>query len=244
MYGDRHCGESLARLTECIDTFNAFSLPMAVNLGDLVDCVDDREVEERSAADLRRTLERFSGRWRHVLGNHDAATFPKMEFLDRIGAEGRERYYSFDESGYHFVVLDGNYRADGVEYEGHNFDWTDSIVPQVQVQWLASDLAHARGRPVVVLTHENLNDEADPHGVKNAAEIRAMFREAGNVFLVLQGHNHLGLRAEADGIPYVGLKAMVVGSGPANNAYAVVTLGPGRCVAVEGMGEEGDYQRP
>ena len=238
---NRFCGESLERVSECADTFNALALPMAVNLGDLLDCTDDRERAVRSADQMRRVLERFTGRWRHVLGNHDAATFPKMEFLDRIGARDRRRCYSFEAGGRHFVVLDGNYTTAGVEYEGKNFDWPDSLIPQPQIDWLAADLAAARGRPIVVLTHENLDDETGPHGVKNAPAVRAALAEAGTVLAVLQGHRHEGLRRVIAGIPYIGLKAVVTGSGPDCTAYAVVTLGPGARVALEGFGLEPDY---
>ena len=50
---------------------------------------------------------RFSGSKYHVIGNHDLEKrYSRESVLSFWGAKAP--YYSFDQSGYHFVVLDGN----------------------------------------------------------------------------------------------------------------------------------------
>ena len=45
LYADRYCGDSLAKVRECITAFNRQDLTLAICLGDVIDKVDDREEE-------------------------------------------------------------------------------------------------------------------------------------------------------------------------------------------------------
>ena len=45
VYGDRHCEESPAKLTACIDTFEQSELDFVVCMGDIIDESEDRDVE-------------------------------------------------------------------------------------------------------------------------------------------------------------------------------------------------------
>ena len=63
----------------------------------------------------------------HVLGNHDADSISKEQFLANIkntNISDGSKYYSFDLKGLHFIVLDANYCADGSDYDHGNFSWT------------------------------------------------------------------------------------------------------------------------
>ena len=139
--------------------------------------------------------------------------------------------------------MDANFLADGTEYEREGFDWTDSWIHEPQLEWLASDLKAAAGRPVIVLTHQTLEDETTPHGVKNARVIRSMLEAAGNVVCVIEGHNHAGVCVDVNGILYFAPKAMRDCVGAQDNAYAVVSLGPGRGLTIEGFGSQEGLRR-
>ena len=53
------------------------------------------------------TWNEFEGPRYHVLGNHDMDhKFTKEQTMKWWGM--KERYYSFDQHGWHFIVLDGN----------------------------------------------------------------------------------------------------------------------------------------
>ena len=78
--------------------------------------------------------------------------------------------------------------------------------------------------------------------VRNAAQVRTVIESAGNVRGVLQGHCHPGTRASINGIPYIGMRAMVTGPGRAHNAYAVVTLARDGRIVVEGYGQQESFR--
>jgi len=175
----------------------------------------------------------------YVLGNHCVQTLTKTEFLANCGAELKKSRYSFDHGPYHFVVLDANFKRDGSPYAAGNFSWTDTWIHKPQQQWLAEDLKKAGDKTTIVFVHQNLDKEQDPHGVKNAPEIRSILENSGNVSAVFQGHMHAGGYRKIGGIHYCTLRAMVEGPTTENNAYAIVTLGRHRRITLEGLAQQG-----
>jgi len=236
--GKRYCADSRAKLGQALATFAARQLPLVVELGDLIDAGPNRAADLGYLQTMRTSLENFPGQRRFVLGNHCVQTIGKDEFLIGWGSPGAPTYYSFDQGRWHFVVLDGNFRRDGTAYDKGNFHWTDSWIPDAQQQWLADDLRRAGTRPSVILIHQNLHDSTLSCGVKNAHRVRKILEAAGNVKAVLQGHLHEGASVTIAGIAYFTFKAAVEGSGLDHNAYAIVTLGPGDRVSVEGFGRQ------
>jgi len=70
--------------------------------------------------------------------------------------------------------------------------------------------------------------------VVNRAEVRAEFERSGKVLAVFQGHDHKGAYSFINGIHYYTLRAMIEGSGPDNNAYALVDVHPDWSLTVTG----------
>jgi hypothetical protein len=161
----------------------------------------------------------------------------KQQFLAHVentGIDAARSYYSFSRFGayLHFVVLDANYTADGQDYNHGNFDWRDANIPAEGIDWLKQDLATCTG-PVVVFIHQRL-DGTGPVYVKNAAEVRQVLEACGRVVAVFQGHHHEGGYSCLAGIHYYTLPALVEGSGPQHNSYAVVDVHPDRSLTVTG----------
>ena len=238
--GSRHYRDSLAKLTEAVQTFKRLKLPFVIELGDFIDAGPTKADELGFLRAIDEVYQRFRGERYYVLGNHCLASLTKDEFLANCGARIRKSYYSFDRGRFHFVVLDGNFKRDGSAYAAGNFLWTDTWIHQPQLQWLADDLNQAGDRRTFVLVHQILHDENDPHGVKNAPDVRRVLEAADNVLAVLQGHMHTGGYTKINGIPYCTLKAMVEGPALENNAYGVVTVDPSDAVKLEGFGRQGD----
>jgi len=239
--GSRHYRDSLAKLRQAVDTFNARKVAFVAELGDLIDvgpAGPDKEVALGHLRAINEVFGRLRAERHYVLGNHCLDALSKEQFLAACGASGRKSYYSFDAGPFHFVLLDADFRKDGTPYESGNFTWTDTWIPGEQQQWLADDLRKAQARSTFVFVHQNLHDETDAHGVKNAPEVRRVLESAGNVAAVFQGHMHPGGRAEMAGIHYVTLRAMVEGPTLANNAYAIVTVGEDGTLAVEGFARQ------
>lgn len=139
----------------------------------------------------------------HILGNHDMDDgFNKKQVMEWYGME--RSYYSFDRSGFHIVVLDGN-DPNPRPWKGY-----DRYIGPEQQAWLAEDLSATKS-PVLVLVHQSLEHS---WGVANGSKIRAILeaanRDAGwkKVFACLSGHSHCDYLREIEGIPYVQINSM------------------------------------
>jgi 3',5'-cyclic AMP phosphodiesterase CpdA len=150
------------------------------------------------------------------IGNHDVygwttqtaspsdKDFGKAMALDRLKL--KERYYSFDRGGWHFVILDNIMRREPFYYGNLDAE---------QTEWLKSDLA-ANKLPALVMTHipllavcsifdgdkeitaanYPLSDANMHHNVRPLLKLLA----AHNVKLCLSGHMH-----QVDEVEYLGI---------------------------------------
>ena len=225
--GTRYYRDSLNKLTECVEVMNRQRVDFLVELGDFKD-QNTPAVEQKTLLYLRAVesvFHKFNGPTYHVLGNHDADSLSKTQFLANIentSINPTRTYYSFDYNGVHFIILDANYKSNGADYDHGNFDWTDANIPPAELQWLKQDLATSHGA-VIVLIHQLL-DGTGSYYVKNAAEVRQVLEQSGKVLAVFQGHHHDGGYSRIKGIHYYTLKALVEGPGPENNSYVVVEV--------------------
>ena len=244
VYGDRHCGDSLEKLSACIAVFNQLDVDFVACLGDLIDKAEDKETELGYLAAMRRIFEEYRGERHYLVGNHDVATLTKAEYLTHCGCQ--RAYYAFVRGGVRFVVLDGNCHADGRDFKAGDFAWDQAWIGPGQLAWLEDELGRGVGQPIMVLCHENLDDRtengvSDAHVVRNAAQVRGALEQSGRVRAVFQGHYHPGLHRVVNGIPYIGLRAMVVGPGLANNAFAVVSMEADGRIRGRGFGQQPDF---
>ena len=223
----RYYRESTGKMAECVEFMNEQKVGFLVELGDFKD-QNDPAVEERTISHLRaieKVFQQFQGPKYHVIGNHDIDSISKEQFLENItntNIRAGSACYSFDSRGIHFVVLDANYRTDGISYDRGNFTWTDTHIPPLQLEWLRQDLA-ATSIPTITFIHQLLDGTGGLY-VDNAEEVRNILQASGKVLAVFQGHKHDGDYNNIEGIHYYTLKAMVAGSGPENNSYATVDV--------------------
>jgi predicted phosphodiesterase len=235
--GTRYYRESLDKLTECVEAMNRRQVDFLVELGDFKD-QNSPPVEKKTLSYLQAVesiFRKFNDSTYHVLGNHDADSISKAQFLANIentSINPTRSYYSFDFNGVHFIILDANFRSDGADYDHGNFDWTDANVPPAEMQWLRQDMA-ASGGAVIVLIHQLL-DGTGSYYVKNAAQVRQVLEESGKVLAVFQGHHHDGGYSRIKGIHYYTLKALVEGPSTENNSYAIVEVLPDMSIIVTG----------
>ncbi len=233
--GARHYRDSKAKVRQAVDAFIDAEPAFCVHLGDLVDKGETVEAELQYLAAIEEEYARFPGPRHYVFGNHDVATLTKAQYLENCAA--RERYYSFDGGAFHFVVLDACYNEDESDYEPDNFTWTETYIPTRERDWLREDLA-ATDLQTVVLGHQRLDADDDPHGIRNAALTREILEASGQVRAVFQGHDHRGAHNVIEGIDYVTFQAVVTGAGLESNAYALVHLGRDGGIEVAGYGRQ------
>lgn len=209
--GTRQSGRSLEKIKSI---FKAMPPADAViDLGDLVNATGDAAEDDRNIAEALALTDGSGIPCMHVLGNHDCEAAPKARYTEKP-------YYRFDIGGVSFFALDGNYISTGESYDTADWDWKDAYITPEQTKWLRKGLGDADR--AVVLCHQDLDDRpGDPHVIGNAAEVRDVLEQAGNVLCVLQGHCHSGAFTRSNGIDYHTFRALCEGDGI---PYAVVTI--------------------
>lgn len=244
VYGDRHCPDALTKLQAAVETFNAEGLDLAICLGDIVDAADSPAGEIANLRAMGAAYSTFRGRRHLVLGNHDVGAITKADFLENCLIRAARAYYSFDHASIHVAVLDSNCHADGSDFAAGDFAWDHCWVSQEQLDWLESDLAAANERPTLLCCHARLDPGTrpdsgrDPHVLENATAVRAVIEAAGNVQVVLTGHDHAGMHSRVNGVWYLGLRAMVTGPGPQNTCYGILSLMASGAVDLVGYGQQ------
>jgi alkaline phosphatase len=234
----RYYRESLTKLREGVTALRKSRVDFLLCLGDLVDAAAELELERTWVAETVNVIRETGIPAHFVLGNHCVQTLTKRQFLSEVGQE--RSHYSFTRSGVHFVILDACYRKDGLSYDAGNFDWKDTEIPPAEREWLKKDLAGAAG-PAVVFVHQRL-DSDDVHAVASAPEVRQILEDSGNVSAVFQGHSHQNDYRDINGIHYCTMRAVIEGSGAANNGYAEIAIFNDGGVKVEGFRAQRSYR--
>ena len=224
--GQRFYRESLRKLTEAVEVFNARRLDFAVELGDFKDFTRNRAETLAHLESIEAAFAKFKGPRYHLAGNHDFDCLTPADFFSRIPNDGRvceKGYYSFVRGGVTFVALNACFDSQMRPYSENN-PWDDANVPPEELAWLEGVLKAAPGN-VFVFCHQRLDETAERrHLVRNAAAVRRIFEKSGKVKGVITGHQHMGGFAVVKGIPYYSLRALVCGSGAANNSFAEMAV--------------------
>jgi predicted phosphodiesterase len=236
---NRHYTLSPFKLKQAVEILNESGVQFIVLLGDNIDEVD-RDTDLAHLRAINDVLDHFNGERHFVMGNHDLGSLTKDEFLVETRGSAGTPHYSFVRGGYKFLFLDANFKQNGVPYSRGNFEWTDSYIPSGQLEWIAEELrkSKADGRKAIVFIHQILADENDPHGVKNASEVRDILEKSGSVVAVFQGHQHGGGYAHINGIHYVVIHPMVAGDG---NSFAELSISK-EGISLKGYGRQPDVE--
>ena len=244
--GDRHYGDSLAKMRQAVDAFNGGNLDFAIELGDLKDMgpKPDRDETLRFLDAIEGAFAQFKGPRYHVLGNHDMDCISKEDFLAHTGNHGAakgKKHYAFETGGVKFVVLDACYNKDRTPYHCGNFDWTQAYIPDDELDWFDAELKKAT-TPVVVFCHQMLDGFSATGAlgvlvVGNWKQIAGIMESCGSVVAAIQGHHHAGHYSFRNGIHYWTMKGMITGAHPPHNSYAVVEVSPSGSISISGFGD-------
>ena len=203
--------EALAAMKDC---------DLILCLGDLInDCGDPAENRVRlaEAASLLRTS---TVPVYCLPGNHDYDAFTLAQFQEITGHLVPPPVFCMD--GKTLLFPDSAYREDGTPYDGHPIDWTDSFLPETELDRLRNILEAPETTEVYVFLHQNLDPAVEKrHIIRNAPRARAMLAASGKVKTVFQGHYHPGHENELNGIRYITLPAMCEGE---ENRFAVYEI--------------------
>ncbi len=152
----------------------------------------------------------FMGIWRsfdgpnhHVLGNHDMdGGFTREQTIAYFRMPAK--YYTFVQGDFLCIALDGNDKTDPPQSGYARY------ISVEQQEWLRRQLKNTE-RPVVVFSHQSLEDEG---GVANAPAIRRILEEANEaagrrkVIACFSGHHHIDYSRCINGIQYIQINSM------------------------------------
>ena len=161
---------------------------------------------------------------RHCIGNHDVWGW----LQDKSGAKGNEprygkkwavevygipnRYYSFAQAGWHFIVLDSTQSRGNIGYEAR--------LDSEQYEWLRGELASVKPTTsVLVMSHipilsmtsafflrkpEQNSDWTIQRNLMHSdgLQLQQLFRKFPNVKVCISGHTHLVDRLDYTGVTY------------------------------------------
>jgi len=193
--------DEISRLSTFINESVEKKVDFIVELGDF--CQPDPDNNE--FLDIWNS---FPGKTYHALGNHDMDVSCKDRYMDFTGMI--HNYYSFDNGGFHFVILDPNYfETDSgyVEYEyGNYYEHGDMRcnIPPKQIDWLRNDLASGES-PTIIFSHQGLLDKGS---VRNKEEVRKILEDSNRVIAAFSGHAHSDFHQEINDIDYIILNSM------------------------------------
>jgi len=238
---NRYYRDAIEKIRRAVKVFNDSDLDFIVELGDLKDMGENPSREETLSFldEAEEVLQKFRGPVYHVLGNHDMDSISKKDFLSHTRNPDTVKgvaHYSFTVKDIKFIVMDANYNPDGSDYDGGNFNWTNSLVPEEQLAWLGDELK--TGGPCVVFVHQLLDSPSaaeKDHVVQNAAEIRNILEKSRQVLAVFQGHYHRGAYTFCQGIHYYTLASMVENPLP-SNSFACAEIYRDFSISVLGFG--------
>lgn len=212
--GRRYNNQSLRKIEEAVGEFAKAKCDLIIVLGDVTDTETSRELEIENVKKIARVLNAAKIHTICLMGNHDAFVFTTDEFYSLLGEKYRP--HTIHHHRINLLFLDACYFHTGVHYAPGDTDWTDTFYPHTEA--LKQTLKGLDGS-VYVFMHQNIDPEirAD-HCLSNAAQVRGILEEAGNVKAVYQGHYHWGHETCCNGIDYITLPAMCENEG----AYRIV----------------------
>lgn len=208
----RKYSASQPKMETFITTMKQEKPNFVIELGDFVDTLAKNTDPAQNLVEIENLFTSFGPHY-HVLGNHEFDNLSRefvLKSIDNTGIPQGQTWYSWNNNGIHFVVLDSDYTPDPPHRpydmntpEDTFWTWKDTFVPPQELEWLKKDLA-STSLPTVVFTHQTLDrvDDQD-HNIKNASAVRKIMEDSGLVLAVFSGHDHAGGYANIKGIHYI-----------------------------------------
>lgn len=195
--------DSENRISSFIDSMKIAKPDFIIELGDFV-------IPDEKYSHLYDIWNSFPGLKYHVIGNHemDGGTSREEAVAYR---KMKNSYYSFSQSGFKFIVLDGNDKKNANE-KGYR-----SYIGKKQISWLKEQLDKAE-EPIVVFSHQGIgtdpNNPGERYSIENSEQVRKIFENHNKanmenaVICSFNGHTHHDFAEEINGIWYITINSM------------------------------------
>lgn len=218
----RHYKKAPKRLKEAVTTLNKDSLAYTIHLGDFID-------QKMSSLDsVLPTWNSLKSKKYHVLGNHDfdVGEMNKERIIKKLNLENR--YYSFSQNGWRFIVLDGNdlsFYGTTNEKKAQQTDslfnslkdqnlpylkkWNGGLSNQ-QINWIKDELDEAlkNNQKVGFYCHFPIYPVGNDN-LWNREQFISLIKPYESVKLFFNGHNHNGAYELVNNVHYLTFKGMV-----------------------------------
>jgi 3',5'-cyclic AMP phosphodiesterase CpdA len=255
-FATRYYRQSIGKLTEAINHFDAQELDFCVNVGDAID------QQWKSFDDILNVFSKSRHKFHHLLGNHDFELPDELKAKapGRLGME--RRYYTITEGGFCLVMLDTNdvslyaypisskeaadayeklkaYAATGIL---HAQAW-NGAVGDAQMKWFEGTCKKAAEakQKVIVFAHHPIYPFPCNHNEWNSDALLKLIDRNRNIVAWINGHNHAGAFAIRDGVPLITMHGMVETQD--TNAYATARIFSDR-LQILGKGREPSREIP
>ena len=220
--GRRMGSKAPTMIEHFIDAVNNYDPDLVIDMGDRVSARGE-EQDRDFMTELRSKFNRLAAPVNSVIGNHDVKYLSPDDNETIMGSPASS--YSRDVNGYHLVFWNPN--VDRAPGQG-------LFLKPGDLEWLKDDLA-STDKPAVIFSHvplDNLPHEtpdeltggsdtetaADTNDTApissrffypEAAQIREVIENAGNVVLCMAGHRHKKRVREIGGVHYVTQQAFL-----------------------------------
>ena len=187
---------SYEKIGEALRCFREEKVDLVICLGDLIDSEGSAPQDRDNLSHIAVLLSSSGIETLVIPGNHDLFALDRYRFgvlLNMPLAPLHRRYGDVD-----VILLDANYFKSGQAYDGRPGDWTDTMIPQTQTEWLKKELESA-GDKTYVFSHQLIDYNMEQHHVvENAEDVCRILVDSGKV-------------KEIGGVPFVTLRAMCEG---------------------------------
>jgi len=248
---DRYCTEWNSKMDVVISKFNEMickRFNFAVSNGDFNDedgCSEAcSQTKDQVIATLQAQVQQLNdlrSSLYYCLGNHELFKLTKEEFMSYVGMDSKYYYVDIGNS-FRIVVLDAQYDPSTNEDRGVE-DYSPGHIPPQELTWLEND-ALDTSRKCIIFCHQLLcagGGFYSGYYVDNAAEVRSILENAGNVIAVINSHLHKNYYEVRNGIPYFVTEAHVDGSGLDKATYATFWAFDNGAVGM--LGDRGTHSR-
>lgn len=246
--------DAAQRLSKFLEVSKKQKPDFIISLGDLS--------HSTGADSILKIWNSYAGQKYNVFGNHDMDHSNKAIMTAKYGMPAS--YYSFDNGGVHFVVLDCCFtRKNGklVDYQEGNYFVKAAdrdLISDEQLEWLAKDLAKTT-YPTIIFSHQAFDEIGA--SVPNREAVRSIVRQAnqeskGKVAAMICGHHHIDAHSVIDDVHYfqINSASYLWIESPRNYSngkmaeykdplYAFVTVNPKRrTITIKGV--ESEFKAP
>jgi len=251
--GNSYYGNSIPKLQEAVDTFNAQKISHALHLGDFI------QKDWESYDDVEPVYSSLDSAHYYALGNHEFTIEDneKPLILSRLGMP--DYYYDFTKYNWRFIVLESTELAfyseavhpdkvaerdalwAQISNDINNKTYNGGI-SQEQLNWLDATLtdAKSKGQKAVVFAHHPVWPLTSA-SLWNYQDVIDVLEAHNNVVAYMNGHNHAGNYAIKNGIHYVTFQGMLLTAD--QNSFSVVEVFRDR-LEVNGYGRQSDFTLP